>query len=168
MFDPGRKAFRQLVHGVDDALGGRQRIRPRPLEDPDPQGGIAIKVRIARIVLCGKLDAGDIPQPHDRGGGLFHDDIGKFVGIREPSKRLHRDLKRSLLGDRGLIEHAGGDLDILTLQRLHDVGRGQADRLQAVGIDPDAHRIVAAAEDGDRAHPVDAGQNVGDRERRIV
>src|SRR6266542_1018442 len=88
--------------------------------------------------------------------------------LLEPSWRLHRDLKRPLLGYRGLIEHAGGDLDILALQRLHDVGRGQADRLQAVGIDPDAHRIVAAAEDGDRAHPVDAGQNVGDRERRIV
>jgi hypothetical protein len=86
----------------------------------------------------------------------------------EPSQRLHRDLKRSLLGDRRLIEHAGGDLDVLALQRLDHVGRGQADRLQAVGIDPDAHRIVAAAEHGDRADPVDAGQNVGDRERRIV
>ena len=39
---------------------------------------------------------------------------------------------------------------------VDDVARGQAERLQAVGIEPDAHRIVAAAEHGDRADAVDA------------
>ena len=49
-----------------------------------------------------------------------------------------------------------------------DVGRGQAERLQAIRIEPDAHRIIAAAEHRDRADAVDAGQRIGDFERGVI
>ncbi len=168
VLDAGRKATRELIHRGDDALGCRQCVRARPLEDPERHRGIAVEIRIARIVLRGELDAGHVAQPHHRIGGLFHHDVVKFIGVGEAPQRLHRDLKRALLGHRRLIEHAGGNLDVLALQSKDDVGRGQADRLQAVGIDPNAHRIVAAAEDRDRADAVDAGQNIRDRERRVI
>ena len=48
------------------------------------------------------------------------------------------------------------------------VVRGQTERLQPVGIEPDAHRIVAAAEHDDRADAVDAGQRVGDLDGGVV
>ena len=69
---------------------------------------------------------------------------------------------------RRLVENAGRDLDVLRLQRIGDVGRGQPERLQAVRVEPDPHRIIAAAEHGDRANAVDAGERIGDFERRIV
>src|SRR5499427_5083260 len=34
VFEPGRKAARQLLHRVDDGLRRRQCVRARPLEDP--------------------------------------------------------------------------------------------------------------------------------------
>ena len=73
--------------------------------------------------------------------------------------------KRRAGRHRRLVEHAGGDLHVLALQRGDDVGRGQAERLQPVGIEPDPHRVVARAEHGDRADAVDAGQHVLDLER---
>ena len=89
-------------------------------------------------------------------------------GSVETAERLHRDLERAGLVDRRLIEHAGGDLDVLALQRADDVAGGQAERLQAVGIEPDPHRIVAAAEHRDRADAVDAGERILDLERGVV
>ena len=168
VLDAGRKAGRQLVHRVDDVPRRRQRVRARALEDAERHCGVAVEIRIGRIVLRGELDPCHVAQPDHRVGGLFDDDIVEFVGIGEAPERLHRDLERALLRHRRLIEHAGGDLDVLALQRDDDVGRGQADRLQAVGIDPDAHRIIATAENGDRADPVDAGEDVGDGQGRIV
>ena len=70
--------------------------------------------------------------------------------------------------DRRLVEHARGDLDVLPLQRRGHVGRGHAERLQALGIEPDPHRVVAAAEHGDRADAVDARERILDLEHGIV
>ena len=49
-----------------------------------------------------------------------------------------------------------------------DVVRGHAERLQTVGIEPDPHRIVAAAEHDDRADALDARERVLDLERGVV
>ena len=86
---------------------------------------------------------------------------------RRPSV-LHRKLEGARIGDGRLVEHAGRHLHVLALQRRHDVAGGQVERLQAVGIEPDAHRIVAAAEHGDRADAVDAVQHIGDLHVGVV
>ena len=168
VFEAGRKTTRQLLHRVDDVFRRGERVRARPLEDAQRHRGIAVEIRIGRVVLCRQFDASHVAQPHHGARGLLDDDVVELVGIGETPQRLHRDLKRALTGDRRLIEHTGGDLDVLALERQNHVSCGQAHRLQAVGIDPDAHRVIAAAEDGDRANPVNAGENVGDRERRVI
>ena len=63
----------------------------------------------------------------------------------------------------GWFENAGRDLNVLPLQRRHHVARRQRQRLQPIGIEPDAHRIVAAAEHRDRADALDAAQHVDRR-----
>src|SRR6478735_5431330 len=78
------------------------------------------------------------------------------IATAQPAERLHRNLKRAGLVDRRLVEDAGGDLDVLGLQRLRDVVRGHAERLQAVGIEPDPHGVIAAAEHDDGAHALNA------------
>ena len=129
---------------------------------------IAVEIGIRRIVLRGELDARHVLEPDHGARRLLDHDVGELVGIGEAPERLHRDLECALLRHRRLIEHAARDLDVLRLQRQHDVARGQAERLQPIGIEPDAHRIVAAAEHGDRADAVDARQRVGDLERGVV
>ena len=168
VFDAGRKPLRQLCHQIGDALGGVERIGAGPLENGERDGGIVVEIGIRRIIERGELDFGDVAQPHHRAGRLFHDDVAELRGRIEPAERLHRDLERARMRHRWLVEHAGGDLDILPLQGIGHVGRGQAERLQAVRIEPDTHRVIAAAEHGDRADAVDAGQRIGHFERGVV
>ena len=105
-----------------------------------------IEIGVRRIIERGELDVGDVLEPHHGARRLLDHDVAELVRDGEPAERLHRDLERARMRDRRLIEHAGGDLDVLRLQRSGDVGRGQAERLQAIRIEPDAHRIIAAAE----------------------
>ncbi len=101
-------------------------------------------------------------------GGLLDHDIGELGRVGQAAERAHRDLEGELVGHRRRIEHARGDLDVLALQRVGDVERGQVQRLQPVGIEPDLHRIVAGAEDGDGADAVDAGQQILDLDVGVV
>ena len=114
---PAGNAWRQLVHGRADRLGGRQRVRARPLEHRDRDRGIAIEIGVRRVVLRRELDPRDVLEAHHRVCGLLDDDVGELVRIGQPAERLHRDLERARLVDRRLVEHAGGDLDVLPLQR---------------------------------------------------
>ena len=50
-------------------------------------------------------------------GGLLDDDVGELVRVGQAAERLHRDLEGELVGHRRLVEDAGGDLDVLALQR---------------------------------------------------
>ena len=168
VFDAGRKPLRQLGHQVGDALGGVEGVRARPLEDGERDRRVVIEIGIRRIIERGKLDGGDVAQPHHGARRLLDHDGAEFRRRVEAAERLHRDLERARMRDRRLIEHARGDLDVLASQRIGDVGRGQAERLQAVGIEPDAHRIIAAAEHRDRADAVDAGERIGHFERGVV
>src|SRR5581483_6792496 len=49
-----------------------------------------------------------------------------------------------------------------------DVARGQPQRLQAVGVEPDAHGVVAGAEHDQRADAVDARDRVGDLDGGVI
>ncbi len=160
VFDPGREALRQFCHQALDALGGCKRIGAGALENGERHRRVVIEIGIRRIIERRQLNSADILQPHHGAGRLLHHDRGELVGIGEPSKRLHRDLKGAGMRDRRLIKHAGRDLDVLPLQRAGDVGRGQPQRLQAIRIEPHPHRIVAGAEYDDRADAVDAGDRI--------
>ena len=59
------------------------------------------------------------------------------------------------VGDRRLADLAGGDLDVLLLDGRDHVGGRQVAGRHLLGVEPDAHAVVALAEVGDVA---DAGQ----------
>ena len=165
---PGGNRFDSFDHQPRHALGGLQRVGAGALENGERDRRIVIEIGVRRIVERGEFDPGDILQAHHRARRLLHHDRAELVRVGEPAERLHRDLERAGVRDRRLVEHAGSDLDVLPLQRAGDVGGGQPERLQPVGIEPDAHRIVAAAEHGDRADAVDAGERVGHFERGVI
>ena len=103
---PGGKRCDDQVHGVDDALGRRQRVRARPLVDGERHGGIAVEIGIRGVVLCRELDARHVLEPHQRAGDALDDDFGELVGLGEPAERLHGDLEGAGGIHRLLVEHA--------------------------------------------------------------
>ena len=63
-------------------------------------------------------------------------------------------------GRRRRAEDAGRDLDVLLANRANDVGRRQPARRQPIGIEPDAHAVLAGAEHLRAADAGDARQLV--------
>jgi hypothetical protein len=129
---------------------------------------IVIEIGIRGIIESGEFDGRDIAESHHRVGCLLDDDGAELIRIIQAAERLHRDLKGPRAADWRLIEDARGDLNILALQRGRDVASGQPERLQAIGIKPYPHRVIAAAENRDRSDAVDPRQRIGDFERGVV
>ena len=59
-----------------------------------------------------------------------------------------------------MAELTGGDLDVLLSERIGDVKRGEAAGGETAGIEPDAHGVLALAEDDDVADARDAFERV--------
>ena len=66
--------------------------------------------------------------------------------MRRRPLRVDRNQEIAAALDRFGAELAGRDLDVLLLDGAHHVTRGYAARSDLVRIEPNAHRIVAAAE----------------------
>ena len=78
-----------------------------------------------------------------------------------------------LVGGRGVAERrradgAGGDVEVVVLERGDDVVRRQPACGRLVGVDPDTHRVIARTPDVDVAHPLQPEQRVADAEHRVV
>ena len=96
------------------------------------------------------------------------DDIFELVRGLQASERLDVERERAIRRCRRLIDRTSCDLQIGGLQRGDDFTGRQAARCHLLRVEPDAHRIIARAEDGDVADAVDARQHVFDVERRVV
>ena len=74
----------------------------------------------------------------------------------EPAQRAQRQLEL-LSGGNGLLANlARRDLDVLVGNRIDDVHGRQIAGRQLVGVQPDAHAVIACAEDLDVADSLDA------------
>jgi hypothetical protein len=104
------------------------------------------------VILGADNGVADILQKHQAVGGVLDDDVVELGGTGEPAHHAHRNLE-GLLRVRGrLAELAGGNLDVLLDQRVDHVGGGEAASGQAHRVEPDAHGVLALAEDHDVAH----------------
>ena len=65
-------------------------------------------------------------------------------------------------------ELAGGDLLVLLLDGTDDILRRQRARVELVGVEPEAHRILAGAEDIDIADARHARQFILQMNRRVI
>ena len=80
------------------------------------------------------------------------DDVLELLDVAQPAERAERDLE--LAGrrrDRLLADRAGGHLGVLLANGRDDVAGRQVARRQLAGIDPDAHAVIALAEQEDVA-----------------
>ena len=161
VFQPLGEVLRQLLHGCNHAVGGRERVRAGKLVDRERDRRVAPEIGVGGIIDRRKLDARDVLETHHCLRALLHDDVAEFLRVDQPAARANRELKCARLGHRRLVQHPGGDLHVLRLQGARHVAGGEGERLQPVWIEPDAHRIVAPAEGRDRADTGEAAELVG-------
>ena len=88
--------------------------------------------------------------------------------LAEPAARADAQLVHLIGGRRRVADAAGGDLHVLLAQRVDDVAAGDAAAGQLAGIEPQAHRELALAEDDDVADARHALERVADVQVDVV
>ena len=123
---------------------------------PNPTASKPWKRSDARVGLGAELGAADVAQPHQPAAGArLDDDVLELADLGQPPRGADADLVALTLARRRLADAAGRHLDVLLAQRVDHVAGGDRPGRQPVGIEPDAHRILALAED---EHLADAGE----------
>ena len=153
----------------DELIGGRERVRARPLEDQQRHGRALVEIAVGAVVLRAELDPADVGDARDAAVrvGLDHDPL-EVVGVVEPALGLDVELEGGVGRDRRLVQDARCDLHVLRADRRHHLARGQVARRDLLRIEPDPHRVVARAEHAHVADAVDPGEHVAHLQRRVV
>ena len=152
VFQSRRKFLRQIgQRGLGRAVHF-EGVGVRELFDADAHRVAARVFQRGAIILGADHRMAYIPEQHQAVGGVLDDDVVEFLGTAEPAYDAHRNLE-DLPGIGGrLAELAGGNLDILLGQRRNHVGSGERAGGHAHRVKPDAHGVLALAEDDHIAH----------------
>jgi len=86
---------------------------------------------------------------------ILDDEAEKLFGARKTSERTDAHLIRLVAVRRWLTDRTGGDLNVLILKRLRNIGCREAVIGEFARIEPESHRIFAFAEDDDVADALD-------------
>ena len=154
--DPLRHRWLQFLDRLQDLGGRRQGVRPRLLHDRQTNAAISAEVAAHAVVLRAEFDTRDVANAGHAAVGVGADnDIPELFGIGQTALNLHGQLIGCARVGRSLAKRATGGLDVLGAKRSDDFTRGQVARRGLAGVDPDPHRIEAAAEHLDTADAVD-------------
>ena len=161
----GRERLRlELLELVLDLLDDGGGVGAGELLEHDGGRGVAVDVRVEVVVRGAQLDPGDVLDPQDLAVGIgLQDDVLvllRLVVAADPGQDVLDGLRR--LAGR-LAEPPGRTDHALFGHGLHDVVGGHVVGAHAVEVQPDPHRILAAAENvgaADAPGPLDLGQEV--------
>src|SRR5205085_9779005 len=110
------------------------------------------------VVGGAQLQAGDVTQLDAFAVRAALDDDGAELLLgAEAALGVDEQLRVNRARGRLLADAAGGNLDVLFADGRNHLGGGQALGGDLVGIEPDAHGVVARAEDADLADALQAG-----------
>ena len=106
------------------------------------------------VIPCAQLHPGNIPHVSDPACGIGSDnDVAKLFFVLETAMDVHDQLECGWRGDRLGPDDAAGHLNVLLANGVHDVAGHQPAAGELCRIEPDAHGIVAGAEDRRLTHP---------------
>ncbi len=167
--DTVRHILLQLLHGLADIVGDLDRIGARRLEDRNCHCGLVVQQRAQCIVGGAEFDTGDVAQPrHLAIVAVLDDDLAEFLfGLQAPL-RIDRELQveARLIGRTAHLPRCC--LHVLRADLTHDIARRQAALGDLLRIEPDAHGVVARAEQLHLTDAFDAREAVLDVEHRVV
>ena len=169
----GDQALRELTleHGqfLLHLVRHVERIGARSLVDRQSRRRAAIKREDLAVGLRSEFDPAHVAEPGDLAGAAGLDDhLREFGRVAEPTGDVERVLERLAARRGGRADLSRRDLRALLPQRLDHVLRHQPARLHFVGVEPNAHRILAGAEHDDVAHAGQAGDLVLELDGRVI
>src|SRR3984893_2376129 len=166
---PGRKSLRGLAHLLGDFAGHVERVRLQRLVDADAGCRLAVEGEDLAIGLRAELYAADVAHvdhlPVLR--GLDHD-VFELADVVEAAGDVERILEGLRARGRRHAELAGRDLLVLAFESVDDIFGRQREGIELVGVEPDAHRILAGPEDIDLAHARQARELRLQRDGRVI
>ena len=164
------EALLQLEHLLVDRVGGLESVCAGQLEDGHGDGRAAVVSHGGAVVRCGEFGAADVAEArHAAVIADVDDHVVELGGVGEAALDVHRVLElRGSFRQRRPANDAGGDLHVLLGHGVDDVVGGEASCGQLVGVEPEAHRVVAHAEDIDVADTRETRDLVLDLERGVV
>jgi hypothetical protein len=111
---------------------------------------LAVEAAKRVVVLRAELDAAHVLDPDLGAGlGLADDDVRELLLGDQPARSAHRVGELLVLRRWPHPDAAGRCLQVLLLDGVDDVRRGQRELRQLVGLQPDPHPVVGAAEEID-------------------
>ena len=169
IFETGREALAQSVHRGYDQRRGLYRIGARREIDADPDRRPAVEAAFGVQVLGSEVDPRDIAHTQQRAVGIgAQHDFAELLGRGKATLRLHVHLQLLVIADRASADPASRRLHVLRLDCGDYIGRCQPQIVQALGIEPDAHRVVEASKEGRLADTGCAGQYVRHVDDRVI
>ena len=144
-------------HTLDDV----QRIRSRRLVDDDERGWRSVQPAIAGVVARRQFGARHVPQPQQRSVRQRPDhDVVVFLGGVQTALDVYRVFEVRARGRGRLAQGSSRRLYVLILNGRLNIGGRQPQFGEFVRASPDAHGIVALADDGRASHTRHAAQLV--------
>ncbi len=169
VFQAFRHVLVQLFHRLADVGRDIERIGARCLEHTHADGRIVVQQRTQRVVGGAHFEAADVAKTgHGAVGAALDDDVAELFFALQAPLRIDRQLHVHARQARRCADHAGRGLHVLATDGGHHVAGREAALRDLLRVEPDAHRVVAAAEDLHLAHAFDARQRVLHVQHRVV
>jgi hypothetical protein len=159
----------QLRQPVAHRLADVERVRAGLQEDADQRRRAVVDMADEVVLQRAEFDAGDVTEPHHREVLVrTHDDRLELPGVGQAAARGQRVDEFLAVLDRLLADLARRELRVLAGDRAPHVAGGDAELCHAIGLQPDAHRVVLGAEDLHVGGARDALQLVEHVQRHVV
>ena len=165
----GREALFHLLHQLRGGIHRLDRVRPRKLINGNERGGFPVHPADHVVHLRAQLDAGHVLQP-DHGSVLVRADHDTPEFLFRLQAALRADAVGELLpgGNRLGADLTGRVHGVLGLDGAQNLRHGDPQLGELVRPHPEAHRILARAEDLYLADARHAGHGIVDVDVGIV
>src|SRR4029077_15528200 len=90
----------------------------------------------------------------------FYDNVTELLDCRKPAERLNVDLVGLAPWTGRLIQNPSRDLQVLGAQRREHLTAVEIVRCNLVGFEPDAHRVLTAAQELHISNTLEARENI--------
>ena len=163
------KGAGQLIHGDFDTFSQCHGIGTRRLVEGDDGAFTAVQAGKSVVGFHPHFHPGDVLDL-DLGAVFLcaHDDLAELLhGLQAVGQSYGVGKLRTRRGRLGAELTAGND-DVLGPDGIDDFGHGNTEVRQSVGLDPDAHGIVAGPQDSHLPDTSNAGQDVLDVDQGVI
>ena len=136
----------KLFHRGADAIGYRNGIRARRLENRDGNCLLIIEERTQTVCGSVDLDPRHIVQVRDHAILVLDDDLAELLGIGQPALDIDGKLQLALCAIGRPVHETGGHLHVLAAHGVDNVVGAQSEFGDLLRVKPQAHGVVARAE----------------------